>query len=97
MTPRPHSSAVEALSLEQAARARGFSRRPGRLRVGPHPDRRGVPGDPASPLLGEDAGRLSGGDGDGADPMGASALAPLVTVSAVTFARSRKVARNVLR
>ena len=45
--------------------------------------------------VGEDG--VSGGDGDGADPVGVSALAPLVTVSAVTFARSRKVARNVLR
>ena len=39
----------------------------------------------------------SGGNGDGADAVGMSALAPLVTVSAVTFWRSRKVARNVLR
>ena len=40
---------------------------------------------------------FSGRDADGADPAGVSTLAPLVTVSAVTFARSRKVARNVLR
>ena len=38
---------------------------------------------------------LSGGDGDGAEPVGMSTLPPLVTVSAVTFVRSRKVARNV--
>ena len=43
------------------------------------------------------SGDASGGSGDGADPVGMSTLAPLVTVSAVTFARSRKVARNVLR
>ena len=40
---------------------------------------------------------FSGGTGDGADAVGMSTLAPLVTVSAVTFWRSRKVARNVLR
>jgi hypothetical protein len=49
---------------------------------------------PAPPGIG---GEVSGGSGDGADPAGVSALAPLVTVSAVTFARSRKLARNVLR
>ena len=38
-----------------------------------------------------------GGSGIGADPLGMSTLAPLVMVCAVTFARSRKVARNVLR
>ena len=39
----------------------------------------------------------SGGDADGVEPVGMSTLPPLVTVSAVTFARSRKVARNVFR
>ena len=38
-----------------------------------------------------------GGDGDGVDPLGVSTVAPLVTVSAVTFMRTAKVARNVLR
>ena len=33
---------------------------------------------------------FSGRDGDGADPLGVSALAPFVTVSAVTFMRSRE-------
>ena len=36
------------------------------------------------------------GAGMGADPAGTSTVPPLVTVSAVTFARSRKVARKVL-
>ena len=40
---------------------------------------------------------FSGRVADGADPAGVSTLAPLVTLCAVTFARSRKVARNVLR
>jgi hypothetical protein len=40
---------------------------------------------------------LSGGSGDGADPVGMSRLAPLVTVAAVTLVRSRNVARNVCR
>ena len=42
-------------------------------------------------------GEASGGRGDGADPVGMSTLAPLVTVGAVTFARSWKVALNVSR
>ena len=37
---------------------------------------------------------LSGGTGDGADPVGMFTLAPLVTVP-VALARSRNVARNV--
>src|SRR3954468_22795966 len=50
----------------------------------------------ALPLTGAGEPAAPGGTGDGADPVGTSALAPLVTVAALTLARSRKVARNVL-
>ena len=88
-TTRPPAAA--GLISQQAAWARGFA-------AAPQAPARRIP--IVAAVLPSTRRRVlgagpSGGAADGVEPVGMSTLPPLVTVSAVTFARTRKVARNV--